>query len=120
MTTVLLVEDDELLRELLAHQLEAESFTVIQAQDGQQAQDTNADFDVVLCDLVMPNMDGVDFVRWLRRHRPEAKVVILSGAADAAIQQTLEELGVSDFFHKPLSIQQLDNLALRLKSLTND
>ncbi len=120
MATVLLVEDDELLRDLLAQQLEAESFDVIQAQDGQQAQSTTADFDVVLCDLVMPNMDGVEFVRWLRSHRPDAKVVILSGANDPAIQETLKELGVADFFHKPLSIQQLDSLALRLKSLIND
>ena len=119
MATVLLVEDDELLRELLAHQLEAEGFDVLQAEDGQNAQSITADFDAVLCDLVMPNMDGIDFVRWLKNRRPEANVVILSGEDRPDIKESLEALGVNDFFHKPLSIQPLDTLAQRLRSLTN-
>ncbi|WP_166263606.1 response regulator [Marinobacter caseinilyticus] len=120
MATVLLIEDDELLRVLLGSHLESAGFTVIQAEDGLQAQSIGVEFDVVLCDLIMPNMDGVSFIEWIKADRPGTRIVTLSGADDPSLREKLEGLGVAEHFIKPLSSKRLEELATRLKALVND
>jgi DNA-binding response OmpR family regulator len=80
--TILLVDDEELLRAGVQEMLEMQGFSVITAPNGQQALVclTEHDIDLVITDLVMPKMDGIDFVRQLRKVKPDVPVIVVSGS----------------------------------------
>lgn len=79
MAHLLLIDDDEPLRELLAFALTAAGHTVTQAGDGRQALADPA-IDLVITDLVMPRSEGLEVITRLRRHRPSVPVIAISGA----------------------------------------
>jgi len=84
MTTILLVDDEDLLREGVREILEMNGFTVIEAADGQEALRQFAlaeKVDLVISDIVMPNMDGVDFVTKLREMFPDVPILTISGGS---------------------------------------
>ncbi len=83
MATILLVDDEDLLREGVREILEMSDHTVIEAGDGQQALEKFAvnNVDLVITDVVMPNMDGVDFVTKLRELFPEVPILTISGGS---------------------------------------
>jgi DNA-binding response OmpR family regulator len=80
--TILLVDDEELLRAGVQEMLELEGYAVVSAPNGQQALVCMAEqaIDLVITDLVMPKMDGVDFVQQLRKIRPDVPVIVVSGS----------------------------------------
>lgn len=114
---LLLIEDDELLRELLHEFLADDGFDVVEAQDGITAQSLiqSDTYGVILCDLFMPNMDGLSLIRWLREQGHTTPVVILSGTISSDINEALERLGVTDRFFKPLTNEGLSDLSERLQ-----
>ncbi len=84
------------------------------AVDGQEAVETLEvdDFDVMLLDLTMPRMNGVDVVRWLRARpdvAPDMRIVVISAWAGEH-RAVLQELGIVTVMQKPLRIQQLTDL----------
>jgi YesN/AraC family two-component response regulator len=83
MTTILLVDDEDLLREGVREILEMADYSVIEASDGLQALQLFAvsDVDLVITDVVMPNMDGVDFVTKLRETFPLVPILTISGGS---------------------------------------
>ena len=87
MTTILIVEDEDLLREGVQEFLEMHDFTVVGAGDGVEAlqwlQETH--IDLVVTDLVMPKLDGVDFVAKLRQNHPNLPVIVVSGSSNSVI-----------------------------------
>lgn len=87
--TILLVEDEELLRAGVQEVLEIQGYQVITAPDGQQALACLAteDIDLIITDLVMPKMDGIDFVKQLREIRPELPVIVVSGSTRNIMQR---------------------------------
>ncbi len=108
--TVLLVEDDEMFLELLAEVLEANGYRVLAAGDPADAlalgESHNGPLDLLVSDMVMPGMSGKELAGRLARHRPEMKVLLMSGYSDEA----LEERGVSSeagFIPKPFSTREL-------------
>lgn len=104
--TVLVVEDEEELRDMLREALELNGYAVRAVEDGQQALDALAAIEhvcVVLLDLVLPNMNGWEFFAKLRE-RPEyarIPVVVHSSAPDRA------PAGVDGVLRKPLSLANL-------------
>ncbi len=87
MTTILIVEDEDLLREGVQEVLEMHDYVVIGAGDGVEALQwlSETHVDLVVTDLVMPNMDGVDFVAKLRESHPDLPVIVASGSTDSVI-----------------------------------
>lgn len=87
--TILLVEDEELLRAGVQEMLELQGYRVISAPDGRQALACleSTDFDLIITDLVMPKMDGVDFVQQLRKTRPDVPVIVVSGSTRNIMQR---------------------------------
>ncbi|MEK7344218.1 MAG: response regulator [Pseudomonadota bacterium] len=83
MTTILLVDDEDLLREGVREILELSDFQVIEARDGVEALELFAvnNVDLVISDIVMPNMDGVDFVSRLRESFPAVPILTISGGS---------------------------------------
>ena len=87
--TILLVEDEELLRAGVQEVLEIQGYKVITAPDGEQALACLAaqTIDLIITDLVMPKMDGVDFVKQLREIKPDLPVIVVSGSTRNIMQR---------------------------------
>ena len=87
--TILLVEDEELLRAGVQEVLEIQGYKVITAPDGEQALACLAaqTIDLIITDLVMPKMDGVDFVKQLRKIKPDLPVIVVSGSTRNIMQR---------------------------------
>lgn len=110
MTRVLLVDDDELLRELLQMQIELEGHDVEVAEDGEAALEIldRESFDVVVLDLMMPVMDGLRFMRVLKeRTTAPPEVVVLSSMNRPGLREELLAVGVREVVRKPIEIGAL-------------
>jgi PAS domain S-box-containing protein len=102
--TILLAEDREDVREMLALTLQSKGYHVIQAGDGEQAVDTARTFagniHLMVTDVVMPHLSGADAVRQIRQFRPDLKVVFITGYAEQSCTQP--DLPSSVVLEKPL------------------
>src|SRR5215217_6262281 len=83
MAQILLIDDDDLLRSVLAKSLGHAGYTVIQAIDGQQGIELAhaASVDLVITDLLMPVQEGVETIIKLKRQRPSLPIIAISGGA---------------------------------------
>jgi DNA-binding NtrC family response regulator len=104
--TVLVVDDESMVRTLVRRMLEPDVCSVVEAEDGESAlrliERGQPAIDVVLTDLVMPGIDGFDIIAVLGRHRPDLPVICMSGFASASTSQ----LSVP-FISKPFSLEGL-------------
>ena len=105
--TVLIVDDDPTQRRLMQAVLEREGFAVAQADGGEAAVGRIASGlipDVVILDLVMPRMSGIETLKAMREHGLGAPVVVLTatGGVDTVVVQAMQA-GANDFFIKPAS-----------------
>ncbi|MFT3783307.1 MAG: PAS domain S-box protein [Nibricoccus sp.] len=109
--TILVVEDEASLRELLRTILEPRGYKVLVASDGARAIDIlltePGTIDAVLLDLNLPQLNGVDVFKTLRRLRPDAKVIIISGNITPDTRRELNSLGQPEFLPKPYQIEEL-------------
>ena len=80
MIQILVIDDEDPIRNLLARMIELEGYKVWKASDCQSALKLLKEhpFDVVLCDVFLPDGNGVDFIREIKKHRPEAEVILLT------------------------------------------
>ncbi len=109
--TILLVEDDDLVRGLARQALEESGYTLLEAGDGDEARRISEShagaLDLLLTDVVMPRLNGPDLARILLAARPAMPVLYMSGYADQAIYQSgVLEQGAS-FIAKPFSLEAL-------------
>jgi two-component system, cell cycle sensor histidine kinase and response regulator CckA len=109
--TVLLVEDEDAVRSFAARALSQRGYHVLEATTGAEAIDVFAryhgDVDLVVSDVVMPEMDGPALCEELRRERPDLKVIFISGYAEDAFRQHLAENEDFMFLQKPFDLKQL-------------
>ena len=110
----LVVDDNEDIRDVFCRLIERAGHDAATAVDGQDAVDTlqAETFDVMLLDLTMPRMSGVEVVRWLRANpdvAPDLRIVVISAWAGEH-RAVLQELGIVTVMQKPLRIQQLTDL----------
>jgi CheY-like chemotaxis protein len=115
---VLVVEDDEVIRQLITVNLELEGFDVATAVDGQDALDRVREIkpDVVTLDVMMPRLDGWETATQLRANPDTAhiKVVLLSARAQDADLQHGERIGVDAYLTKPFDPDELIETVRRL------
>lgn len=108
---ILVVDDDEDSRRLLAHLLERRGYSVVLADGGRAALAALAqqEVDVVLLDVMMPNMDGFAVCRELKKSPGTASVpvILLTARDDIETRATGMKLGVSDFLAKPVNKEEL-------------
>jgi two-component system nitrogen regulation response regulator NtrX len=105
MRSVLIVDDEANIRRMLGRLLQGESYHTLEADGGRQAleQADAEDPDVVLLDLAMPGMSGMEVLRALRERRPELPVVMISGRATLQDAVEATKLGAFHFIEKPLT-----------------
>jgi len=109
--TILLVEDEDPVRAVNARALSARGYTVLEAASGVEAleiiQERGAPVDLVVSDVVMPEMDGPTLLGELRKLYPDLKVIFVSGYAEEAFRKNLPEGEEFNFLPKPFSLRQL-------------
>lgn len=109
--TVLLIEDEHLVRQVNQTILTRLGYRVITAVDGHEAlrkiRDPRLQFDLILLDIKLPDMDGLAIYPIAKAQRPAAKVIICSGYALDGPTQALMDVGADGFIQKPFSIESL-------------
>ena len=109
MFKILIAEDDRELRKLFAHVLIKNGFAVKEVSDGKEALDAmdNDYFDIIISDVMMPNMDGYEFVRTLREYGNNTPVMMIT-AKDAFDDMRLGFLsGSDDYMIKPVNVNEM-------------
>lgn len=109
--TILLVEDEDGLRSLNARGLRSRGYTVLEAANGIEALETleeqSGEVDLVVSDVVMPEMDGPTLLKAMRERNPDLKIIFVSGYAEDAFARSLPENQQFSFLPKPFTLSQL-------------
>jgi two-component system cell cycle sensor histidine kinase/response regulator CckA len=109
--TVLLVEDEDAVRSFAARALGQRGYHVLQATTGAEALEVftshDGEVDLVVSDVVMPEMDGPTLMKHLRSARPDVKIIFISGYAEDAFRKNLSENEDFMFLQKPFDLKQL-------------
>jgi len=109
--TVLLVEDEDAVRSFAARALGQRGYRVLEATTGTEALEVfnshNGDVDLVISDVVMPEMDGPTLMKHLRSERPDVKIIFISGYAEDAFRRNLSDKEDFMFLQKPFDLKEL-------------
>nr|WP_300567649.1 sigma-54 dependent transcriptional regulator [Flavobacterium sp.] len=113
MISILLIEDEPAIRRVLTKILseESDTYKVDEAEDGIQGLEKvkNEDYDLVLCDIKMPKMDGVEVLEAVKKIKPEIPMVMISGHGDLETAVNTMRLGAFDYISKPPDLNRLLN-----------
>ena len=115
MTTVLVVDDEPIVRDVVVRYLEREGFTTLEADHGDRARELleRQSPDLVVLDVMLPGTDGLELCRWIRS-RSELPVIMLTARGEEADRIVGLELGADDYVTKPFSPREL---AARVRSV---
>lgn len=109
MSKILIIDDERAIRRALREILEFESFEVEEAEDGKQGVEKalSGEYDIIFCDIKMPNMDGMEVLDALAEASVESPVIMISGhgTVDTAVQAIKK--GAFDFIEKPLDLNRI-------------
>ena len=110
--TILLVEDDPLLLTVLRELLEFGGHSVVTCGNGREAvqQLSMAHIDLVITDLSMPEMDGLELIKVLTFEWPDIRVIAMSGLLDSRARQLTEMYPVDALLEKPFSLEEMLNV----------
>jgi two-component system response regulator ResD len=108
MTTVLVVDDEPIVREVVVRYLEREGFETLEAADGNGARDLleRSAPSLVVLDLMLPGTDGLELCRWIRA-RSDLPVIMLTARGEEADRIVGLEIGADDYVTKPFSPREL-------------
>ncbi|MEK9613105.1 MAG: response regulator, partial [Flavobacteriaceae bacterium] len=111
MTTILLIEDEEPIRRVLVRILseENESYIITEAKDGKEGFDflSNNLYDLVLCDIKMPKMDGIEVLLKSNQKKINIPFIMLTGHGNVETAVEAMKLGAYDFISKPPDLNRL-------------
>ncbi|WP_298115306.1 sigma-54 dependent transcriptional regulator [Flavobacterium sp.] len=113
MSKILIIEDEASIRRVLTKILseENDTYQVEEAEDGVQGLEKikNTDYDLVLCDIKMPKMDGEELLEAVKKIKPEIPIVMISGHGDMETAINTMRLGAFDYISKPPDLNRLLN-----------
>lgn len=113
MSKILIIEDEAAIRRVLVKILSEENTTYVveEAEDGAAGYEKikNNDYDLVLCDIKMPKMDGVELLEAVKKIKPEIPMVMISGHGDMETAINTMRLGAFDYISKPPDLNRLLN-----------
>jgi len=106
---LLLVDDEDTLRKIMKDELIVQGYDVIDADSGQAALDALKDGyrDIVILDIRMDGMDGLEVLKHIRKDNLAGKVIMLTGVDELKIARESLDLGANDFMTKPFQFQNL-------------
>ena len=108
MTTVLVVDDEPIVRDVIVRYLRRDGFTTLEAGDGDRARELieTADPTLVVLDVMLPGTDGLELCRWIRS-RSDLPVIMLTARGEESDRIVGLELGADDYVTKPFSPREL-------------
>ena len=116
MATILLAEDDRAVREFVSRALRQDGHDITAVSDGQQALNAleNGHFDMLLADIVMPQLDGISLALKAAKDYPELPVLLMTGyAAERQRAHNLDAL-IQDVISKPFTLQEIRDAVRKL------
>ena len=118
---VLVIDDEEDVRETIRRQLEGTRFVVIEAEDGEKAIERLAvenvlEVDVIICDIRMPKISGIEAIAYFRREFPLTPVIVLTGYPDVKLAVDFLRQGVVDYIVKPVEKEKLIDVVTKAAS----
>lgn len=121
MKTILIVDDSPTIRKLLAYILKKKNYIIAEAEDGIDAMEKlgHVQVDLIIVDLNMPNMDGIEFVRNLRDnyYYMDTPIIMLTTTKDDKLKKDAFDAGVNMFLNKPV---QPNFLIFKVESLLSE
>lgn len=122
--TILLVEDEDPVRMFAARALQNKGYEVLQADCGEAALELAGNFDgtidLLITDVVMPNMDGPTLVKNITKQKPDLKVIFISGYAEDAFRKDLDfDINKIEFLPKPFSLKEIAEKVKEVLSADN-
>lgn len=113
MSKILIIEDEPAIRRVLTKILleESDTYSVDEAEDGAQGLEKvkSEDYDLILCDIKMPKMDGKELLEAVKKLKPEIPIVMISGHGDLETAVHTMRLGAFDYISKPPDLNRLLN-----------
>ncbi len=123
---VLVVDDEQDVRDVIKLHLEQEGFHILEAENGEEAIKTLREADnmvnvgVILCDIRMPKVNGVECIDFLRKEAPGIPVVVVTGYPDTEMATSFLKKGVKDYLVKPVEKEKLVSTVKQLISAGKD
>lgn len=109
MSTILIIEDDPEIREMLAIGVKSYGYDVNTAVDGNSARESLKwkKYNVVITDLVMPDVEGTELISFIKNVSPDSKVIVMTAHASVKVAKECVEKGAFSFVIKPFSMEQM-------------
>ncbi len=112
MKSVLVVDDEPGMREMVKQLLLNEGYHVLEASNGKHAMEflKNESPELVITDIIMEEMDGVEIIMEIRENYPDVKIIAMSGGSKISSEDYLEsasDLGADRIFNKPFSLSEM-------------
>lgn len=109
---LLLIDDEEAIRKTIRLQLEGTAFEILEAEDGEKGiqvltNENILEIDVIICDVRMPKINGIDAVAYFRQEYPSIPVIVLTGYPDVNLAVDFMKEGVVEYLVKPVEKDQL-------------
>jgi DNA-binding NtrC family response regulator len=110
---VLVIDDDQDVREIIAIHLEGKIYQTLEAENGEDAieilrsEDHMDNIGLILCDIRMPKVNGIDFLEYIMRETPDIPVVVITGYPDNEMEAHLIKQGAKDYLIKPVEKKKL-------------
>jgi two-component system chemotaxis response regulator CheY len=110
---VLVIDDEEDVRDVVKFHLSEQNLQVIEAENGEEAikllneEDNMVNVGVILCDIRMPKVNGVECIQYIRKEAPGIPIVVVTGFPDTEMATGLLKSGVKDYLVKPVDKDKL-------------
>lgn len=110
---IMVVDDEKNVRDIIRLQLEQKGFHVLEAENGEQAIKTLNEgnnlvsLGLILCDIRMPKVNGIEVIDYLKKEAPGVPIVVLTGYPDTDLAVSLMKKGVKDYLVKPVDKAKL-------------
>lgn len=107
--SILYVDDEEALRQLVGEQLRLENFLIETAEDGDKAIEIlkKRTFDVILLDMRMPRVNGIEVLKFMKKRKISSRVVVLTAVDDLSVAIEAVKNGANDYLTKPYDYNTL-------------
>src|SRR5215217_2528358 len=109
MASILIIDDEKAIRKTLSEILSFENYKVDEASDGEEGlkKFKEGTYDVVLCDIKMPKLDGLEFLQKATEHNPDVPIIMISGHGTIETAVEAVKKGAYDFIQKPPDLNRL-------------
>jgi two-component system, chemotaxis family, chemotaxis protein CheY len=117
---IMIVDDEQDVREAIKLQLEGKKFQILEAENGEEAiakmkqADHLVNVGLILCDIRMPKVDGVECIDYLKQNAPGIPIVVITAFPDAELAASLMKKGIKEYLVKPVQKEKLVGIVDKL------